>query len=66
LSLLVAYSAILLCGNGYLFSETNILYIIDHKVLGEAHLYSDTINDITLKFDPEGVDKYPYRQSRTC
>jgi predicted acyltransferase len=55
LSLLVAYSAILLCGNGYLFSETNILYIIDHKVLGEAHLYSDTINDITLKFDPEGL-----------
>jgi predicted acyltransferase len=53
--MLVAYSAILLCGNGYLFSETNILYIIDHKVLGEAHLYSDTIDDVTLKFDPEGL-----------
>ncbi len=55
LSLLVVYTIILLTGNGYEFSDANIISIVDHKVLGADHMYSDTIGDITLKFDPEGL-----------
>lgn len=53
--LLIAYTVILLVGNGYEFSDRNIISIIDHKVLGEQHMYHDTVDGVTLAFDPEGL-----------
>jgi len=55
ISLLVVYAVILLTGNGFEFADTNIISIVDHKVLGANHMYADTIDGITLKFDPEGL-----------
>lgn len=54
-ALLVAYAIILLTGNGFEFADTNVIAVVDRAVLGEAHMYSDTINGVTLKFDPEGL-----------
>ncbi len=53
--ILVTYTIILLCGNGYEFSTSNIISVVDHKVLGADHMYADTIDGVTLKFDPEGL-----------
>lgn len=53
--MLVAYSVLLLCGNGFEFSDSNIISIVDHKVLGPDHMYADTIDGVRLKFDPEGL-----------
>ncbi|NLO72376.1 MAG: DUF1624 domain-containing protein [Porphyromonadaceae bacterium] len=47
--LLIGYSILLLLGNGYEYNTTNILSIVDYKILGEAHMYND--NGI----EPEGV-----------
>jgi predicted acyltransferase len=52
--ILITYTIILLTGNGYEFSDNNVLSIVDHKVLGADHMYADTIDGVTLKFDPEG------------
>lgn len=54
-SLLVIYAFIILFGNGYEFSERNIIYIVDNAVIGPKHLYADTIDGLTLKLDPEGL-----------
>lgn len=54
-ALLVAYTIMLLTGHGYEFSDANIISIVDHKVLGESHMYRDTIDGVSLKFDPEGL-----------
>lgn len=53
--LLIAYSIILLAGNGYEFSERNIIAAVDRAVLGPDHMYTETIDGLTLKFDPEGL-----------
>lgn len=53
--LLVLYSIVLLLGNGFEFSDSNVIAIVDHKVLGPDHMYADTIDGVTLKFDPEGL-----------
>lgn len=53
--MLVAYSVILLLGNGFEFSDTNVISIVDHKILGPQHMYGDTIGGVYLKFDPEGL-----------
>lgn len=55
ISLLVVYAIILLTGNGFEFADTNIISIVDHKVLGPDHMYADTIEGVRLKFDPEGL-----------
>ncbi|MFV0392679.1 MAG: acyltransferase family protein [Paludibacteraceae bacterium] len=47
--LLIGYSILLLIGNGYAYDTSNILSIIDYKILGEAHMYND--NGI----EPEGI-----------
>lgn len=47
--LLIGYSILLLTGNGYAYDRTNILSIVDYKILGEAHMYND--NGI----EPEGI-----------
>lgn len=53
--LLVSYTIVLLCGNGFDFSEQNVIYVVDHAILGQNHLYADTVDGITLHFDPEGL-----------
>lgn len=53
--LLVLYSIILLSGNGFSFASNNIIAVVDRTILGESHMYSDTIDGLTLKFDPEGL-----------
>ena len=55
LGILVVYSLLLLTGNGYEFSDTNIISRVDHAVLGENHMYHDIVNDVRLAFDPEGL-----------
>ncbi len=54
-ALLVIYTVILLCGHGFEFADHNIISIVDHKVLGPNHMYADTVDGVTLKFDPEGL-----------
>lgn len=54
-ALLVVYAILLLVGNGFAFATDNIIARVDRAVLGEAHMYSDTIDGLTLKFDPEGL-----------
>lgn len=54
-AILVVYAVMLLVGNGYEFSDENIVSVVDHAVLGANHMYSDTINGVSLKFDPEGL-----------
>ena len=54
-AMLVAYAVILLLGNGFEFSDRNVISIVDHRVLGENHMYADTIDGVRLKFDPEGL-----------
>lgn len=54
-ALLAVYVAVLLLCNGLMFSADNIIAVVDRAVLGEAHMYSDTVDGITLKFDPEGL-----------
>ncbi len=53
--LLVAYGIVLLVGNGLEFSNDNIIAKVDRAVLGENHMYADTIDGVRLKFDPEGL-----------
>ena len=47
--LLIAYFILLMVGNGFAYDKTNILSIVDYKILGEAHMYID--NGI----EPEGI-----------
>mgnify|MGYP000789804639 CR=1 FL=1 len=53
--ILIAYALILILGNGYEFSERNIIATVDRMVLGEAHMYTERIGDVTMRFDPEGL-----------
>jgi len=48
-SLLVGYLLILILGNGYEYSETSILTIVDRAVLGINHMYRDNV------VEPEGI-----------
>lgn len=47
--LLIGYFILLMVGNGFAYDTTNILSIVDHRILGEAHMYKD--NGI----EPEGI-----------
>ncbi len=53
--MLVVYTLLLIFGNGFAFADSNIISIVDHKVLGPDHMYADTIDGVRLKFDPEGL-----------
>lgn len=55
LLLLVVYTIILLTGDGFEFADHNVISVIDRKVLGVDHMYRDTIDGVTLHFDPEGL-----------
>lgn len=52
---LAVYAVVIVFGNGYEFSENNVIYIVDNAVIGPKHLYADTIDGVTLKLDPEGL-----------
>lgn len=54
-AMLVAYAIILLTGDGFAFASHNVIARVDTAVLGEAHMYSDTVGGVRLKFDPEGL-----------
>lgn len=54
-SLLVVYTVLLLSGNGFEFSDSNIISVVDRRVLGPDHMYSDTVGGVRLHFDPEGL-----------
>lgn len=51
---LTVYAIIIVAGNGYDFSENNIIAVVDRAVLGESHMYTDWVAGQTLVFDPEG------------
>lgn len=53
--MLALYAVILLIGNGWEFSRNNIINIVDRTVLGTNHMYTDTVDGVTLTFDPEGL-----------
>lgn len=53
--MLVLYAIILLCGKGFEFANHNVIGLVDRAVLGEAHMYADTVDGVTLHFDPEGL-----------
>ena len=53
--LLAVYAVLLLAGNGFEFSDANVIAIVDNKVLGPNHMYTSHMNGETLKFDPEGL-----------
>lgn len=48
---LVAYAILLFVGNGFDFSEDNIISRIDRSVLGVSHMYKDS----GIAMDPEGL-----------
>ncbi len=52
---LCAYAIIIMTSYGYEFSERNVIAVVDRAILGENHMYADTIDGVRLKFDPEGL-----------
>ncbi|MFT3994501.1 MAG: heparan-alpha-glucosaminide N-acetyltransferase domain-containing protein [Dysgonomonas sp.] len=48
---LIGYFLLLLFGNGFEFSESNIVSVIDKAILGVNHMYTDN----GVKLDPEGL-----------
>lgn len=48
---LLGYFVILLFGNGFDFSEQNVIVLVDKAVFGINHMYTDS----GLHFDPEGL-----------
>jgi len=54
-AMLVVYAIVLIFGNGFEFSDKNVLYIVDNKIIGPNNLYKETIGDISLHLDPEGL-----------
>ncbi len=53
--ILAVYTVILLVGNGLEFSENNIISVIDRSLFGESHVYTDTVDGVQAKLDPEGL-----------
>lgn len=55
-SILVTYSLMLLLGDGFERSESNIISIVDRAILGVAHMYRDyDVAGNRISFDPEGL-----------
>ncbi|NDV94523.1 DUF1624 domain-containing protein [Dysgonomonas sp. 521] len=48
---LIGYFLLLIFGNGFEFSENNIISILDRAILGTNHMYKDS----GLAIDPEGL-----------
>ena len=49
--ILVVYGVILLTCHGLEFTLDNIIYVVDHAVIGDAHLYRDTVTTVTDEID---------------
>lgn len=47
--LLVGYFVLLLCGDGFVYGESNVLSVVDRAILTPAHMYSDR------GIEPEGL-----------
>lgn len=59
--ILVVYGALLLMFHGLEFSLNNIIYVVDHAIFGDAHLYKDTVTSLvgSVQGDsPFSVDIY--------
>lgn len=52
---LIGYAGVLLIFNGLEFSPDNVIAVVDRALLGENHLYADTVDGVTLHLDPEGL-----------
>lgn len=53
--ILAGYTVLLFCGNGLEFSESNIIGSFDRALMGENHIYTETIDGVSIKIDPEGL-----------
>lgn len=53
--LLIVYAIVLLLGNGFDYSEENVISVVDRNVLGPDHMYTSRHNGESFKFDPEGL-----------
>ncbi|MGL4908059.1 MAG: acyltransferase family protein [Bacteroidales bacterium] len=54
--LLAGYAVLLALGNGYEFSSSSILYVVDNAILGTNHLYHDLLpSGEPIALDPEGL-----------
>lgn len=51
ISTLIAYFVLLISGNGFEFSEQNIIAVLDQSILGTNHMYRDS----GIYLDPEGL-----------
>jgi len=54
-ALLAGYAVLLFAGRGLEFSEDNILSVVDCAVLGENHMYHESVGGVRLALDPEGL-----------
>lgn len=54
-ALIVVYAVIISVGNGYEFSERNIIGVVDRAILGESHVYTDRAFSEPMRIDPEGI-----------
>lgn len=54
-ALIVVYAVIITMGNGYEFSEHNIIGVVDRAILGESHVYTDYAFGEPMRLDPEGL-----------
>lgn len=52
---LVGYGIILLAFDGFEFTESNIVGIVDRALLGESHMYHEWAFGSRLALDPEGL-----------
>lgn len=53
--LIVLYAVIITVGNGYEFSERNVVGVVDRALFGSSHVYTDHAFDEPLRLDPEGL-----------
>lgn len=53
--LLIGYAVTLLVADGLDFTSHNIVARVDRAVLGVDHMYTDEVDGVALKFDPEGL-----------
>ncbi|WP_080902723.1 acyltransferase family protein [Parabacteroides sp. Marseille-P3160] len=54
--ILLFYAVLLTATDSLTLSESNLIAVIDRAILGETHMYHDTLADGTrIAFDPEGL-----------
>ncbi len=54
-AILGGYTILLFACHGFDFSQDNIISVVDRAILGEKHMYTDTVGETSMKFDPEGL-----------